>query len=439
MLMLFTAVASLLVESGFASALIQKQDHTYTDECTVFWFNLIAGTFAAAALILIAPSIALFYQQPILVPLTKLMALNLWLSAFLTVPRALLTKNLDFKTQMKAGMSGLIVSGGIAIYLAFNGWGVWAIAIQSLAATLVSGLVLWGLNSWRPSWVFSWNSFHRLFTFGGFLLLSGLLDTISTRVYTLIIGKSYGAQDLGYFYRASSTKDLPQGVLAGIFSRVAFPVYSSQAKDKDKLRECLRISLIITMAVNLPVMAGLLMTADELVPLLFGSRWEPSIPILKVLCGVGLFWPLHLANLNVLRALGYSRLIFKIEIIKKSLFIAMIILTSQISVITIAWGMFVVGLVGVLINTWYTKNFLGYGPFEQLTNLMPYFFITLMMMGAVVSSQFIFDSVVESEFMILLFLTKLTVGFTTYIVLTYALNLEVLKHGRSFLNRSELS
>jgi len=435
MLMLFTAVAGLFVESGFASALIQRQDHTYTDECTVFWFNQVAGALAALILVLIAPWIASFYEQPILAPLTKLMALNLWLSAFLTVPIALLTKKLDFKTQMKASMIGLVISGGIAIYLALKGWGVWAIAIQSLSASIVTALALWRLNSWRPSWKFSWDSFNRLFSFGGFLMLSGLLDTISTRLYTLIIGKSYGAQDLGYFYRASSTRELPQGVLASIFSRVAFPVFSSLANDRNKLRDGLRVSLITMMAINLPVMVGLLMTADELVPILFGPRWAGAIPILKVLCGVGLFWPLHVANLNVLMAMGHSRLMLRIEIIKKTLFITTIILASQISVIAIAWGMFGLGLIGVFINTWYTRKFLNYGTLKQLKDVMPYLIVTFMMTVAIIVSQIGFEFAFPSSSVILLFLTKFTVGTFTYFTLGYIFKLSALEYARQFLRQ----
>ena len=429
MLILFTAVASLFAESGFASALIQRQDHTYTDECTVFWFNLVAGALAALALVVIAPWIADFYQQPVLTPLTRLMALNLWLSAFLTVPMALLTKKLDFQIQMKASVIAVTVSGAIAIYLALNGWGVWAIAIQIVSATIINVLVLWRINPWRPTWKYSWKSFRKLFNFGGFLLFSSLIDRISTQLYTLIIGKSYGALDLGYFYRASSTKDLPQGVLADIFSRVAFPVFSSQADDSNKLRKSLRTALITTMAVNLPVMAGLMMTADELVPILFGPQWGGAIPILKVLCGLGAFWPMHLANLNVLMALGHSKLIFKLEIIKKTLFIITIILVSQISVIAIAWGMFALGLLGIFVNTWYTRKFLEFGALEQVRVVLPYLSVTLIMILAVGTTQYLLAS---DSTMVVLF-AKITVGVLIYFLFCYVFKLKILEYGRLLL------
>ena len=435
MLMLFTAVASLFVEGGFSSSLIQRQDHNYTDECTVFWFNLFAGAVAALILVLIAPWIASFYERPILKLLTILMAFNLWLSAFLTVPTALLAKKLDFQTLMKVNVSAVFISGALAIYLALSGWGVWAIAIQTLSSTLVSGLVLWSLSNWRPSLRFSWKSFGKLFNFGGYVLLASLIDRISTQFYTLIIGKSYGALELGYFHRATSTKDLPQGILSGIFSRVAFPVFSSQSGDIVQLKKSLQIALITTMAVNLPVMAGLMMTADELVLILFGPRWEAVIPILKVLCGLGAFWPLHVANVNVLMAMGHSRLMLKIEIIKKTLFIATIILSSQISVIAIAWGMFALGLLGVFINTWYSKKFLSYGTWDQLQDLKPYLFVTFGMILAIAVVQYVIASILKSDAMILIFLAKFMTGVMVYGALTYLFKLGVLNYFREFIQQ----
>ena len=238
---------------------------------------------------------------------------------------------------------------------------------------------------------------------------------------------------MGYFHRATSTKDLPQGVLSGIFSRVAFPVFSSQSDDIVQLKRSLRIAMITTMAVNLPVMAGLMMTADELVLILFGPRWEAVIPILKVLCGLGAFWPLHLANLNVLLAMGHSRLMLKIEIIKKTLFIATIILTSQISVIAIAWGMFALGLLGVFVNTWYTKKFLGYGAWDQLQDLKPYIFVTSGMMLAIAAVQYVIAMNLKSDAIIFIFLAKFMTGVLVYGALTYLFRLGVLKFFREFI------
>ena len=424
----------MIVESGFVSALIQRQEHTYTDECSVFWFNIFAGAVMATALALLSPLIATFYEQPILVDLTRLMALNLLLSAFLTVPSALLSKRLDFKTQLKVSVSAVCVSGVLAIILALRGWGVWAIALQALSSTVVSILVMWRLISWRPARKLSFESLKNLFNFGGFLLLSGLMDNISTRLYTIIIGKSYGTLDLGHFYRATTTKDLPQSMLADIFSRIAFPVFSALASNPVELREGLRVSLVSSMAINLPVMLGLMITAGELVPVLFGPRWNGAIPILQVLCGVGALWPLHVANINALMAQGHSGLIFRLEIIKKSLFIPTIILASQVSVIAIPWGMLALSLLGIFINTWYTRKFLKFGALRQFSVLGPYILITaLMVLGVLVFGRLV---AAESQWVVLL--VKVSVGMLIYIVFCWAFKLEIVELGSSFLKNQRL-
>lgn len=420
LLLLFSGVAGLFVDSGFGAALIQKREHTFDDECTVFWFNLIAGTIAGALLALAAPWIARFYAQPILEPLTWVMAANLWLSAWMVVHNALLTKKLHFRTKMKAGVTATVISGTLAIVLAMDGWGVWALAAQTITATAVNVALLWILHAWRPAWIFSVHSFRRLFRFGGFMLLSGLLDVVASRLYTVLVGKLYSAGDLGFFTRASATKDLPQGVLAGIFSKVAFPVFSAQSHDAVRLREWLRVALVTMMAINLPVMLGLCVTADAVVVTVYGPQWRPAVPILQVLCGVGALWPLQLANLNVLMAQGHSNLFFRLEVIKKSLLVVMVVLASRYSVLAIAWGMFASSIVAFFINSYYTEKFLGYSAWRQLSDIAPYALLASAMAAVIwIGAGFIADQPVILRLMI-----EVVAGAAIYIGVGRALGLE---------------
>lgn len=423
MILFFSGLAGLFVDSGFSSALIQKKEHTYRDECTVFWFNIFSGTFIAAALVFAAPWIAQFYGFLELKPLVWLLAANLWLSSSIGVHTALLSKKLNFKIQMKAGVIATFFSGMVAILLAFKGWGVWALAAQIITATIINVSLLWLLHDWRPKWVFSWNSLRNLFGFGGFMLLSAFLDNLATRIYALLVGKFYSPSALGFFNRAASTKDLPQGVLAGIFSSIAFPVFSSFSDDKARLREGLRVALVAMMAINLPVMLGLLVTADTLVPALFGSRWEPAVPILKILCGVGALWPLQTVNLNVLMAQGHSNLFFRLELIKKVLLIIVVIIASQISVIAIAWGMFGAAIFAYFINVFYTQKFLDYGILQQLKDITPYIILSVVMSMLVL----IAGGVTQELPIVFRLLTQIIVGSVFYSGFAYVFRLEVIR------------
>lgn len=371
LLYLFVGMAGAFVDSGFSSALIQRQDVTHQDESTVFWFNLGMGAIMAAGLWVLAPSIAGFYDLPILIPLTGVLALNLFVSALGSIHGTLLTKRLDFKTPMKIGAIATTASGGVGIVMAWQGYGVWALALQTLASSFVTTVLLWQFNKWRPRLVFSMDSARRLFGFGGYLLMAGLLDIAYNRIYTLLIGKLYGVRDLGFYNRADGTKQLPVNVLTGILSRVALPIFSTASNDKEKLRRGVRHALRGIMLINVPMMFGVLATAEPLVLTLYGEKWLPAVPILQVLCLAGMLWPLHVLNLNVLMAQGYSKLFFRLEVIKKIVGTGLLIVGAAYGVMGIAWSQVVFGALAFAINAYYTRIYLNYGFWEQAGDFLP--------------------------------------------------------------------
>jgi O-antigen/teichoic acid export membrane protein len=373
----------VLAESGLGEALIQRRDPTREDESTVFWFNLAAATVLALALGAAAPWIAQFYGEPRLTALTWAMALNLWLSAWLTVPLALLSKRLDFRLQAKASAAATLAGGAAAVVLALQGAGAWALAAQAIMGTAANALALWWLGSWRPAFVFRRESFRSLFGFGGFLLLSSLLDTFASRLYPIVIGKLHSAYDLGLYTRAISTRDVPQDILAAVFSRVALPAFSSQAHDPAMLRAGLRAGLRAATAINFPAMFGLAVTAPLLVPVVFGPHWEGAVAPLQVLCLAGAMWPAHVANLNALMALGHSHLFFRLELVKKGLFVALVLLASRAGIVAIAWAVAGSSAAAFFINGHYSRKLLHYSSLEQLGDMAPAAALALVMSGVV--------------------------------------------------------
>ncbi len=383
LLYLFTGIASAFVDSGFSAALVQRQDTTSTDESTVFWFNLTMGALVALGLGAAAPWIAGFFQLPILELLTLALALNVFVSALGSIHGTLLTKRLDFRTQMEIGAWSTLLSGTVAILLAWRGFGVWALAAQTLTATTVTTVLLWWLNPWRPRRVFSLDSARRLFGFGGYMLASGLLDIAYNRLYTLLIGKFYGVRELGFYSRADGVKQLPVGVLTGILSRVAFPIFSSAAHDPERLRRGTRLAVRGMMLINVPMMLGLAVVAEPLIATLFGAQWLPAVPILQVLCLAGVFWPLHVINLSVLMAQGHSHLFFRLEVVKKGLGVALLVAGAFYGVMGIAWSQVIFGALAFGINAYYTRRYLGYGPVAQIKDFSPALAVSLPMVGAV--------------------------------------------------------
>jgi teichuronic acid exporter len=371
LLSIFLGVASLFVNAGLGLGLIQRQDVTHVDESTVFWFNLCVALLMALLLAAGAPLIANFFAVPLLVPLTFVMAANLVVSALGSIQSALMAKRLDFKTPMKVGVSSTFVSGTVGVYMAWRGYGVWALAGQTLTGSLVSTGLTWALVRWRPLLVFSFDSFRRLFAFSGWLFVSWLLDTVFQRAYTLVLGKIYGTYELGIYNRADTTQQLASGVPTDVLSKVAFPLFSSVSEDKERLRRGMRMATRAATLIIAPVMMGLAVLAKPFIAVVFGEQWLPAVPILQVLCIVGLFYPLHVINLSVLQAQGHSRLFFRLEVVKKSLGIVFLLGGSLFGVLGIAWSRVLASAVGLVINTYYTRKFLGYGSGALLKDCLP--------------------------------------------------------------------
>lgn len=382
LLYLFTGIAGVFIDSGFSSALVQQKDITQTDESTVFWFNLAMSIFTAGLLWLSAPWIAAFFSVPVLNPLSKVVAFSLVLNALGSVQMTLFTKRLDFKTLMKIGVLTTIISGTVAISLAMHNYGIWALAIQTVTASFSSTVLLWAFSTWRPTLELSAQSLRRLFTFGGYLMISSLLDVAYNRAYSLLIGKFYGIRDLAFYTRADNTKQIPVDLLSNTLSRVAFPIFSAAAHDKEKLLRGVKLALRGMMLINVPMMLGLMVTAENVIQVIFGAKWLPVTPILQVLCLAGVFWPLHIINLNVLKALGHSNIFFRLEVIKKvigTIFIAFG--ATYYGVMGVAWSQVAFGMVGFVINSHYTEKFLKYGVLRQVMD-----FIAILLASVIMAS-----------------------------------------------------
>lgn len=371
LLSLFTGLAGAFVDSGFGPALIQRQHTSRTDESTVFWFNVATGALATLALVAAAPLIATVFAQPVLVPLTRLIALSIFIGSLGSIHFVLLEKQLDFRTQLQVGAIATAVSGSVAVVLAFRGFGVWALAWQQVIVAACTSALLWALHPWRPAAVFSRTSARSLFGFGGYVLATNLIDTAFSRAYTVLVGKFFGVRELGFYNRADSTQQLPGGTLMIVLIRVAFPVFSVANADKGQLHRGVRLSVRGVTLINAPAMLGLAAVAAPLIATVFGARWLPAAPILQVLCLAGVLTPLHRINLTVLVAQGHSHLFFNLEVLKKALGIALLAGGAVLGVMGVAWAMVVFNVAAFFINGWYTGRYLGYGAAAQTRDIAP--------------------------------------------------------------------
>jgi teichuronic acid exporter len=379
MITVFIAVSESFINSGFSSALIRKKDCTDTDFSTVFYFNLVAGILFFFILFFSAPAIAGFFDEPQLEAIVQVLGIILIIDSLTLIQRTILTKRIDFKLQARISVIASLGSGIVAIVMAFNGFGVWSLVVQRLLRQGLNSLFLWLWNRWRPLWVFSKQSFKELFGFGSKLLVSGLIDTLYRNIYYLVIGKYFSAQELGYYTRAEGFKNLPSQNLNSIVSRVTYPVLSSMQDDIPRLRNNYQKLIRSVMFITFILMLGMAAVAEPMIHTLIGAKWEPAIIYLQMLCFVGMMYPLHALNLNMLQVQGRSDLFLKLEVIKKIIAIPTIVIGVFFGIKIMIVGMMVNTLIAYYLNSYWSGVKIGYSFKHQVKDILPSFFLALSM------------------------------------------------------------
>ena len=376
MVTIFIAISNSIVDSGFSNALIRKIKIERVDYNTVFYFNLVVSLFLYLVLFLCAPAISTFFKEPILVDVMRVIGWILVINALAIIPRTILVRNVDFKTQTKVSLISSILSGAIGIGMALTGFGVWSLVGQQLSRQLLNTMFLWFFCRWRPVWEFSVQSFKDLFGFGSKLLLSGLLNTIYNDIYSLVIGRCYSAADLGQYTRASQFNTIFSSNLTTVVQRVSYPVLSSIQNEEDRLREAYRRVVKVTMLVAFACMLGLAAVAKPLLILLIGEKWLPAVYFLQIICFSGMLYPLHAINLNILQVKGRSDLFLKLEIIKKIIATVPIVIGIFWGIELMLWGSVCTSFIAFFLNSYYSASLIGYPTLRQIKDVAPTFGIS---------------------------------------------------------------
>ena len=381
MVTVFIALSAVFIDSGFATALINKKNTTSEEESSVFWFNLLISVGVFVILLFLAPYIAIFYNEPVLKDITRVLGFVLIIQAFSTIHLTLLTKELDFKTQFKLTLTSKIVSGTIGIWAAVTGYGVWALVIQRLVQAIWNSIGLWIFLKWRPRFTFSFFALKPLWTYGAKILFANLSNAFFDNIYSLVIGKSFSAADLGYYRRAQGYKMLPITFLTATIGKISFPLYSKVKDDPEKYVQVMRKSLVLMSFVSFPVMAALGVMAKPLIVIMITDKWLPAVPYLQWLCVAGMLYPWHLMNVQSIIGFGRSDLNLRIEVIKNGLRLVNLLIMMQFSVLHIVIGQVVVSILALFINTYYTKKLFGYGMGKQIVDLGRIILAMLLVIG----------------------------------------------------------
>jgi O-antigen/teichoic acid export membrane protein len=390
MLTIFISLSQSFIDSGFRQALIRKKDPSQADYSTVFFFNLIIGVVCFLILFFCAGLISRFFDEPQLKLLVQILGLSLIINAFTIIQQTILTRRIDFKLQTKISIISSIVSGIVGIGMAIAGYGVWSLVIKTITMYVITSILLWLWNRWKPILVFSFQSFKELFSFGSKLLVSGLINTLSYNIYYLVIGKYFSAKELGYYTRADQFNTLPSMNLTSVIQRVSYPVLSSIKDDIPKLKEAYKKLIRSTMLICFVLMLGMAAIARPMILTLIGEKWEPCIIYLQMLCFVGMFYPLHALNLNMLQVEGRSDLFLRLEIIKELLVIPIIVVGVIWGIKAMILGMIINALIAYYLNSYWSGRFIGYSFLEQIKDIFPSFLLAAGMSAVVFVEELLF-------------------------------------------------
>jgi len=388
MLTIFLAISNTFLNSGISQALIQKKDVNDDDLSTAIFFNLAVGVCFYIILFFIAPFIAEFYRQPILTPVTRVTGLTLILTALCMVQNAILSIRLDFRSKARNTLTALIVSGVAAMIMAYAGFGVWTLVWQGIISLVTMCVLLWVHTNWHPGLSFKKKSFKALFGFGSKHLASGLIDTVYSNISTLVIGKFYQATDLGYYTRASSTSSLPGNFIMGIIQKVNYPVLSKLQDDRAALLSVYSVLLRTPLFIVYPCIAGMAALAWPLTEVLLGIRWLPSATMMIILCLGCLFNPLTSVNLNLLYVKGRTDLVLKLELIKKPIAFAMIMVAIPMGIYGMCLSISLYNFIAFCFNCHYTGKILNYGFKRQIMDVLPIMGYCVLMAGTVLLTTY---------------------------------------------------
>ena len=371
MLNIFLAISQTFIDSGFGTALIRKIDRTEEDFSTVFYFNIAAALAFYGILWFTAPYIADFYDIPLLKDITRVVALTLVFGSFSGIQSARLSIAIDFRSRAIISITVTLVTGALGLWMAYSGYGVWALVMQSVVSSLLRTILLWAFVRWMPKLVFSWKSFKELFSFGSNLLASGLLDTAYNNIYTLVIGKVFSSSALGVYSRADSLAQYPSSNITSVLQGVTFPVLSSIQNEPERLTSAYKKFIRLSAFVVFPLMIGLSAVADPLIRLVLTDKWEGAIYLLQIICFSMMWYPVHAINLNLLQVEGRSDYFLKLEIIKKIQGVIVLCITIPLGLVTMCYGRVVSSVLCLVYNTYYTKKLIDYGFASQMKDLLP--------------------------------------------------------------------
>lgn len=378
LLNVFLAISQILLDSGFGDALIQKESRKQIDYSSVFYINILIGLLCYVVLFAIAPCLSRFYRIDNLHEYARILFLIIPINALGLIQKIQLRQDLAFKKISVIEIVSALLSGVLGIYMAYNRYGIYSIIAQMVSVNVFRTILTILINRWVPSLVFSFQSIKPLFNFGINITLSSLITVIFNNIYTIIIGRCYDSESVGYYNQAEQYERLSANTITEIVMGVSFPTLVKFKDNINRLREAYSRIIENVVFIVAPLMLYLFVISEDLFVLLLTDKWLPASPYFKILCIYGATFPLHQINGNILKVLGKSKQFFYLELFRRGLIIVSIFFTIKISITAMLYGQIISMLIIIIVSMWLAGKYINYSVKNQIVDVLPYYISALL-------------------------------------------------------------
>ena len=418
MAMVFIGISGIFTNLGLSSALVQRTNPTEEHYSSSFYLNVTASLFLTVLFILLAPAIARFFKNEDLTDIVRVLSLSLLISGFTVVQEARLRKNMRFDLLTKARIISSVSSGAVGVTMAFTGFGVWSLVVQTLLGRVITTGYYWFVSDWKPKLLFRLKALKELWSYSINLFFSSVIDTAYGQLDSLIIAKVFSARELGLYSKARALNQFVIKYSSESIGSVTFPAMSEVKDDRRKMIELGLHAEKLIAFVSFALLGWLFVAAGPLILTLYGRQWEPAVEIFRLLCLSGFAYPVSAATLSMLKASGDSRSFLKVEVWKKIVGLAGLAIGFSFGLKGYLISLVITGSIAVLLNMFYTGRSLNMTVGHQLYPLLPYLMISVV-------ASFLIDILpIQFELNIINLILVTTSFFTLYMGANYLLKTE---------------
>ena len=384
MLAVFIALSAAIVDGGLGQALIRKVTVTEVELNTVFWVNILVASVWYGVIFFAAPLIANFYGEPQLVLLLQCVSLSVFFQAASVVPKVILCRALHFKQQMQATLPASVLSSSLALILAYLGCGVWALIGQIVTNACLIFIFLWYKQSWRPAKQFDYAELKSLWQFAKYIIMDGLFAIHFQNMHLMVLPKFFIATTVGWYFFAMKAHEMLSTLLAQAVQNVTFPALSQIQDDPERLKLAYRKILITSTFLSFPLLCFIAALVPLLFTLFLPDKWENAADYLQLMALGGIFYPLAVVNLNIMKVKGKSHLLFYVGLLKQAIAVCIFFYTIQLgSIEAVLWGHIVAAFLCYLPNAYYSYQLIGYTMVEQVIDFLPQLILTFVISGLI--------------------------------------------------------